>query len=165
MYFKNILYLKTREQHFWVLNELTNGDRRNLACTNNKIILPSTHSCSIREWMTADLSPTQNDERTSTATNRTLPACRWRKQPSWNNCTWSRARNHKAVRRPSALPCIQQNITHCLLITKLSIAEYFCTLLFRRDQHKPRGITPGYYPYYCTRLHGLIQVSCMRTDD
>lgn len=55
--------------------------------TDKKDNLPSTHSCSIREWMTVDLSPTQNDERTRTATNRTLPACRWRKQPSWNNWT------------------------------------------------------------------------------
>lgn len=67
--------------------------------------VPWTQSWSTLEWICADFNPTQKVERTSIATNNTLPASPWRKQPSMNSCSCSHARIHNDVRPPSMLPC------------------------------------------------------------
>jgi hypothetical protein len=73
--------------------------------------LPSTQSWCTRVCTCADLRPTQKVESAKMATNRTLPACRCTKQPSWNRWLCRRALSHRAGRSPVALPCNSAN-TH-----------------------------------------------------
>lgn len=87
-------------------------------------ILPSTQSWSTRVCTWADFRPTQKVASTRMATKRTFPAWRCRKQPSWNNWLWRRARSQSAARSPVALPWNIMVTTVTLLILCVDTAIF-----------------------------------------